>query len=290
MPVVFLPERVLLRATGPEAAKFLHGVVTCDVAAIEAGEARYGALLTPQGKIISDFLLYCEAPDAFLIDAPAARADELLKRLSFLRLRAKATFAKVDELAVAAVFGDVSDPPEGALYPDPRLPALGSRLVFPRAQALPGDEQAYAAHRIALAVPEGGADFAYGDAFPHEADMDQLGGVDFRKGCYVGQEVVSRMEHRTTPRNRLVAARLSAPVAAGTEIVAGGRGVGRLTSVAGDRAIAAVRLDRVSDAAGEGHGLTAGDAAVELARPDWAGFPLEYERKVSELERALKEG
>ncbi|MFG1372572.1 folate-binding protein [Xanthobacter oligotrophicus] len=290
MPVVYLTDRVLIRATGPEASKFLHGVITCNVQAMAKGDSRYGALLTPQGKIISDFLFYSEGEDAFLFDVPAERAEDLLKRLTFHRLRAKVTFEKADDFAVAAVFGDAGEVPEGALYPDPRLAALGQRLVLPlvAAQALSSDPVPYEAHRIALGIPKGGPDFAYGDTFPHEADMDQLGGVDFKKGCYVGQEVVSRMEHRSTPRNRLVEVLFDTPLATGQEITAGDKSVGQVLSVTDGRGIATVRLDRANDAKTDGVPLLAGEVPVELRRPDWAVFSMEWEKKVSELDRKFK--
>ncbi|MFG1276098.1 CAF17-like 4Fe-4S cluster assembly/insertion protein YgfZ [Xanthobacter autotrophicus] len=290
MPVVYLTDRVLIRATGPEASKFLHGVITCNVQTMAKGDSRYGALLTPQGKIISDFLFYAEGEDAFLFDVPAERAEDLLKRLTFHRLRAKVTFAKADDFAVVAVFGDAGEVPEGALYPDPRLAALGQRLVLPlaAAQALSSDAAPYEAHRIALGIPKGGPDFAYGDTFPHEADMDQLGGVDFKKGCYVGQEVVSRMEHRSTPRNRLVEVLFDTPLATGQEITAGDKSVGQVLSVTDGRGIATVRLDRANDAKTDGVPLLAGEVPVELRRPDWAVFSMEWEKKVSELDRKFK--
>ncbi|MFG1375620.1 YgfZ/GcvT domain-containing protein [Xanthobacter autotrophicus] len=290
MPVVYLTDRVLIRATGPEASKFLHGVITCNVQTMAKGDSRYGALLTPQGKIISDFLFYAEGEDVFLFDVPAERAEDLLKRLTFHRLRAKVTFEKADDFAVAAVFGDAGEVPDGALYPDPRLAALGQRLVLPlaAAQALSSDAAPYEAHRIALGIPRGGPDFAYGDTFPHEADMDQLGGVDFKKGCYVGQEVVSRMEHRSTPRNRLVEVLFDTPLAAGQEIMAGDKSVGQVLSVTDGRGIATVRLDRANDAKTDGVPLLAGDVQVELRRPDWAVFSMEWEKKVSELDRKFK--
>ncbi len=290
MPVVHLTDRSLIRASGPETAKFLHGVITCNVLTMEDGDSRYGALLLPQGKIISDFLFYREGPESFLFDAPAERVQDLVKRLAFHRLRAKVDFKPLDDMAVAAVFGPAGALPDGVLYADPRLPELGGRLILPKAAAegLGGDLAAYEAHRIALGIPKGGADFPYNDTFPHEADMDQLGGVDFKKGCYVGQEVVSRMEHRSTPRNRLVEAIFPAAAEAGIEIMAGEKSVGRVGSAAGALAIATVRLDRVTDAAADGIPLPAGGVSVELRRPAWASFSMDYEKKVSELEKKLK--
>ena len=141
---------------------------------------------------------------------------------------------------------------------------LGAELV---------EAQAYEAHRIALGVPRGGLDFIYGDAFPHETDMDQLAGVDFDKGCYVGQEVVSRMEHRGTARSRVVPVTLDdfAPDA-GLPVMAGDKQVGITGSTAGDRGLAMLRLDRVADALAAGMPLTAGGVAIEPHKPAWAKF------------------
>jgi tRNA-modifying protein YgfZ len=138
----------------------------------------------------------------------------------------------------------------------------------------------YEAHRIALGVPRGGADFSYGDAFPHETDMDQFAGVDFNKGCYVGQEVVSRMEHRGTARTRAVPVSFegTAP-ASGAAVVAGNRQLGLVGSTAASRAIALLRLDRVADALSHGEALMAGGTPIRLVKPDWARFPFPGESK-----------
>ncbi len=286
----YLPDRVLTRVAGPDVEHFLHGVLTCDVAHIEIGASRYGALLTPQGKIISDLLLYREAQDSFLIDAPAEVAADLIKRLTFLRLRAKVTFERLDDLAVVACAGRGQarfEPGEGvSSYPDPRLSELGRRIILPgaMAEAQSGDAGAYEHLRITLGIPKGGIDFAYNDAFPHEVDMDQLGGLDFHKGCYVGQEVVSRMEHRTTARNRLVQAVFPHVAEAGQEILAGDKSAGRITSAAGRLAIASVRLDRTSAAQAAGTPLLVNGVEIELVRPHWAGFEMAWARKESPLD------
>src|SRR5262249_48690713 len=143
------------------------------------------------------------------------------------------------------------------------------------------DAAAYEAHRLALGVPRGGFDFIYGDAFPHETDMDQLAGVDFAKGCYVGQEVVSRIEHRGTARKRVV------PIAydgiapeAGMPVMAGEKQLGTLGSTAGGRGLAMLRLDRVEDALAAGPPLVAGRATIRLGRPDWARFAWPGEAEV----------
>ncbi len=135
------------------------------------------------------------------------------------------------------------------------------------------DAANYEAHRIELGIPRGGVDFAYGDAFPHESDMDQLGGVDFAKGCYVGQEVVSRMEHRGIARTRAVSVRYEGEApAAGVAVIAGEREVGTMGSTAAGHGLALLRLDRVADALSHGRTLTAGGVVVRPVKPDWARF------------------
>jgi folate-binding protein YgfZ len=166
-----------------------------------------------------------------------------------------------------------------AIALDPRLAELGFRVV-PEAGADLNPEGyvrvpagAYHQHRIALGIPEGGVDFAYGDAFPHDADLDQLGGVAFAKGCYVGQEVVSRMQHRGTARRRIIGVSGEAPLpVAGSEIVAAGRAIGTLGSSAGMHGLALIRLDRAKAAIDAGEELRAGDVPVHLSIPTWAKF------------------
>ncbi|MBA4791608.1 MAG: folate-binding protein YgfZ [Rhizobiales bacterium] len=275
MPLAFLPDRALLQVGGPEARHFLHNLVTCDVEALEPGGSRFGALLAPQGKILCDFLIYGAGDDVFLMDAPKVLIADLLKRLTLYRLRAKVELSVLPEAAVAAQWGADDGLPEGgSAFTDPRLPALGARVVLPGVPEDMGDAQAYEAHRIGLGIPKGGADFAYGDAFPHEADMDQLGGVDFKKGCYVGQEVVSRMQHRGTARTRAVMIRFENPPEPGSEILAGEKPVGRMGSSAGRQGIALVRLDRAADARAAGIPLLAAGIEVTLHKPDWATFAM----------------
>jgi folate-binding protein YgfZ len=163
-------------------------------------------------------------------------------------------------------------------FVDPRNAALGMRILVPadlaeKTASLLGaqlvDEPAYEAHRIACGVPRGGIDFAYGDAFPHETNMDRMAGVDFDKGCYIGQEVVSRMQHRGTARTRIVAVTLdgTTPVA-GTEIRAADKPIGTMGSSAGNSGLALVRADRATDALDAGAALLAGDITIQLADPE----------------------
>lgn len=274
-----LTDRGVLSITGEDAPHFLNNLVTSAVEGLQPGQSAYGALLTPQGKIISDFLVLRTA-DGYLLDAPAARLEELRKRFTLYKLRAKVSIA-IEALSVLAVWGTETKPALENAFADPRLPGLGFRAlssaqtaesVVEQAGLEPATEAAYHAHRVALGVPEGGRDFAFDDAFPHEADMDQLGGVDFRKGCYIGQEVVSRMQHRATARTRVVPVRMSGQAESGTAILAGEKTAGTLGSVSGEKALALIRIDRVDDALEAGQSVTAGDTVLTIEKPDWARF------------------
>ncbi|MCJ2011158.1 YgfZ/GcvT domain-containing protein [Methylobacterium sp. J-076] len=275
MPIALLPDRALVTVTGSDATGLLQGVLTCNVETLGEGEARLGALLTPQGKILFDFLV-SRLPDGFRLDGAADRAADLAKRLTLYKLRAKAEIAADPTVAVAVSWDGATTTAETAVAADGRHPELGARL-YAAAGAFSADAsgEAYHAHRIGLAVPEGGRDYAYGDAFPHEALMDQLGGVDFRKGCYVGQEVVSRMQHRGTARTRLLAAEYpeGAP-APGTEIHAGQKVLGTTGSAAGGRGLVMLRLDRLGDALASGETLRADGKALAVGRPAYATFAM----------------
>lgn len=275
MTRALLRSRAALRVEGPEAAHFLQGLITADMARIDDTGAGFGALLTPQGKILFDFLILKDG-EGYLLDCPREAAAALVKRLGFYKLRAKVTITDLsDSHAVVAVWDE--DPAlTGVFAADPRLAALGSRGIVSADEADGSglaDEAEWQAHRIGLGVPEAGEDYAYGEVFPHDIDMDQLSGVAFDKGCYVGQEVVSRMEHRGTARRRVIRASAGAALPpAGTEIVAGGKTLGTLGSSSGAEGLALVRLDRAKAALDAGTAITAGDVAVTLTLPDWAGF------------------
>jgi len=269
----FLPDRGVVRVSGADAASFLQNLLTNDVEGLAPGEARYAALLTPQGKILFDFLVVRTTADAdgcYILDCDGARAADLAKRLSLYKLRAKVTIA--DESAERGVIacwrGEPDDVSGGVSYRDPRAPGLGYRAILPHAAAEAAGEAVageYEALRIGLGVPKGGVDFAYGDVFPHDADMDLLAGVDFKKGCYVGQEVVSRMKHRGEARKRVARVRLEGPPPSpGAEVSDGERPVGALGSSSGRQALALLRLDRVEEAVAAGRTLSAGGVVLHL--------------------------
>ena len=265
MPSSFLDDRGVLRVSGAQARGFLQGLFTCDVERVAPGNPAFGALLTPQGKIIVDFVL-TEQDGAFWLDVPVPLAADLLKRLRLYRLRAQIELIDLSEtLGVQAIWGE--EPLPAGAQPDPRHPGLGARLIADRATLAtnPGERAAFEAQRIACGIPQGGADFAYGEAFPHEANMDLIGGVDFKKGCYVGQEVVSRVHHRGTARRRILPAELTGPAPApGTPVLAGETEVGVLCSTAGPHALASIRLDRAQEARDAGTPFTAGGTALTL--------------------------
>jgi folate-binding protein YgfZ len=297
MKAALLPDRGVLKLAGDGARSFLHGLVTTDILQLTAGAARFCALLTPQGKIIADFIV-TEAPTneggGFFLDVPSTVGTTLIGRLNLYKLRAKVLIEDMSEaLGVLAVWDGGGTPKQGLAYGDPRLAVLGMRVILsPQLVAVTAaelgaalvDASQYEEHRIALGVPQGGADFSYGDAFPHESDMDQLGGVDFAKGCYIGQEVVSRMEHRGTARTRAVPVRYDggAPPPAGTPVTAGERQVGTMGSAAAGRAVALLRLDRVADAISRGEPLSAGGVAIHLVKPEWAHFAFPGESEAAE--------
>jgi tRNA-modifying protein YgfZ len=279
-----LEDRGIVSVSGADAAGFLQGLLTNDVERLKPSEARYAALLTPQGKILFDMIVL-HAPDAnggaYLLDCTAAQAGDLAKRLGFYKLRAKVVVADVSATrAVAAFWGGEPGAIEGGLvYADPRDPRLGWRAILrrPIAAAI-GTEHVneYEGLRISVVAPKGGVDFAYGDAFPHDANVDLLHGVDFDKGCYVGQEVVSRMKHRGTARKRVARVKLAGPAPApGTPVMDGELALGALGSSSGREALALLRLDRAEEANAAGRTLSASGVRLALAEQnlDVSGRP-----------------
>jgi tRNA-modifying protein YgfZ len=269
-----LEDRGVISVSGEDATSFLQGLLTNDVERLTPSEARYAALLTPQGKILFDMIVVHGASGeepSYLIDSTAAQTVDLAKRLGFYKLRAKVAIVNQSaERAIVAFWGD--EPPsvgEGVLYTDPRDPRLGWRAIVPRSIATAlGFEHVgeYEGLRISAGAPKGGLDFAYADAFPHDANFDLLHGVDFDKGCYVGQEVVSRMKHRGTARKRVARVKLSGPAPApGTPVLDGELSVGALGSSSGREALALLRLDRAEEASAAGRPLSAGGVTLALA-------------------------
>ena len=295
MQAALLPERGVVKVAGDDARHFLNGLATTDIGKVGPGQARFGALLTPQGKIIVDFIITEALPEdgsGFFLDCPKPLAQALVEKLTFYKLRAKVTVEDLsDKLGVMAYWGGNAESDYGLCYADPRLPGLGMRIIVPPELAAETaadlgatlvEAQAYDAHRVALGVPRGGHDFSYMDAFPHEADMDQLAGVDFDKGCYVGQEVVSRVEHRSTARSRVVPIAYDggAPMQ-GAVVLMGDKQIGVMGSSAQGLGLAMLRLDRVADAMASATPITAGGVPIQVRKPDWATFAWPGEAKAS---------
>lgn len=238
--------RSVIRVTGEDAAEFLQGLVTNDTRRLKDGLV-YAAILTPQGKYLADFFLVPEG-DAILIDVAEPLAAGLLQRLSMYKLRSKVSLEMTD-ISVSRGVGAV---PAGA-FADPRHPNLGWRAY----DGQRGDDTDWTALHVALGVPQSGVELTP-DSFILEMGFERLNGVDFRKGCYVGQEVTARMKHKTELRKGLARVAIDGPAEPGTEIIADGKPAGTLHSRAGDRALAYLRFDRAS---GE---MSAGEARVTL--------------------------
>jgi folate-binding protein YgfZ len=280
MTAVTLDNRSFILISGADAEDFLQGIITTDLALVEAGQCWPGALLTPQGKIMFEFLIGRTA-DGFVVETAAADADGLVKRLTLYRLRAKVTFERLADGCVTVVWGDGA---ASAGLVDQRFARAGIALA--RTPGSGGTEPAalYRALRFDNAISGGGEDGPLNDYFPHDLMMDKNGGLSFKKGCYIGQEVVSRMQHRATARRRLVSVSATGPLGEpGSAITAGEREVGTLIAAESGKGLAVVRIDKVGAALKDSLPLKAGDQAVALRLPAWSGldFPDETDEAAS---------
>jgi tRNA-modifying protein YgfZ len=257
MTQAILSSRALVRLAGPDWRSFLQGLITQEVEGLQPGEIRFGALLTPQGRLLYDLFVAADA-DGALLDVAAEHRAALIQRLTMYRLRAKVEIA-ADDGAVSAAWGQ--QPQGDGWLADPRLPALGWRRY---GAAEGAEEAAYEAHRLGLGVP-GPADWGSERTYPIEADFDLLNGIDFKKGCFVGQETTSRMKRRGQIKNRMLPLVFDgAAPAFGTEVLAGELRAGEVLSGRDGRAMALLRLDRI-----EGAALTADGRLVQVERPEW---------------------
>jgi folate-binding protein YgfZ len=254
-----LPSRALIAVSGPDWRSFLQGQLTQDVDTLAPGEARFGALLTPQGRLLFDLFIVGRDEGCWL-DVAAERRDALIQRLKIYRLRAKAEIV-ADDTPVAALFPAVAAP---GWVVDPRLPALGLRGYGVTAEALAATEADYHAHCLALGVP-GAADWGEDKTYPIEADFDLLAGIDFKKGCFVGQETTSRMKRRGVIKTRMLPITFEGPAPApGAEVLAGELRAGEVLSGVEGRAMALLRLDRI-----DGATLTVDGRPVRAEPPAW---------------------
>lgn len=254
------PDRAVLSITGEDASVFLQRVITNGPEGLEPLKAQFSALLTPQGKVLADFIVFSTGQDALFVDVPASEAPALLKRFTMYRMRAKAELALREDLNVATARGEGEQELTTvalAAALDPRNPMLGLRAIIP-AGGPDAETQGYHAARIAACVPEFGHDYGPSEVFSTDVNHDLLGGIDYKKGCFVGQEVASRMHRKGGVRKRTLLFRFEdgAP-ARGTELLAGETPLGELTSVSGPLALARVRVDRLAKALGDGQSLSA---------------------------------
>jgi hypothetical protein len=289
---VLLPEsRGVLRVDGDDRCSFLQGLVSNDVTKVAAGRAVYAALLTPQGKFLHDFFI-AEIGDALYLDCEAARRDDLRRRLSVYKLRAKVALSDAtDAYAVALLFGPEAAtacglPGEpgraapwggGTVYVDPRLGGLGARAILPRGQAearlieagfAAGRLADYERLRLSLGVPDGSRDLPVEKAILLENGFDELNGIDWAKGCYMGQELTARTRYRGLVRKRLLPVAIDGPVPPpGTPVMLGDKEAGEMRSAVDGLGLALLRLDSLD--AGP---LTAGHSRLTPRRPDWARF------------------
>jgi folate-binding protein YgfZ len=268
-PLTRLAGRAVLSVVGLEAGGFLQGILSADVQNLGEGEATHTALLTPQGKILFDFFVL-KSPEGYLIDCSQRQKDELLKRLAFYKLRAKVQISEKPEWGVGVSSQDVTI---GLCFVDPRESRLGWRTLAPLSDLPLGEEASWRKARIALGLPDTDEDIGSSELFPHEANLDQLGGISFTKGCFVGQEVVARMQHRGTARKRILPVSLAEEISAGrSEIKAGDATIGTILSQDGLDALALIRLDRLADAIAVGAKLLTNGVEVHVKKPSWARF------------------
>jgi tRNA-modifying protein YgfZ len=252
--IASLPSRALVRVTGPDARPFLHTLLTQDVESLAAGELRFGALLSPPGRLLFDLFLLGQG-DGVILDVAADRREALIQRLSMYRLRADVTIEAVDTPVMAAWNGDGD-----GFIPDPRAPGLGGRrydgLATPDAT-----EADWLAHQLAVGVPASG-DIVIDKTYPIEADLDLLHGIDFQKGCFIGQETTSRMWRRGAIRNRMLPITFDGPPPPmGTEVLNGELRAGEVMTGRDGAAMALLRLDRLDGP------LTVDGRAVAVHRP-----------------------
>lgn len=260
--VAHLASRAVIAVSGPDWRSFLQGLLTQDVETLAPGELRFAGLLTPQGKLLYD-LFVAGTEDGALLDVQADQRDALMQRLAIYRLRAKVTL-EASERPVLAVFG--GELGDDGLYVDPRLPGLGARAYDDRPAN--ADEDAYDAHRLALGVP-GPVDWGQERTYPIEANFDLLAGIDFKKGCFVGQETTSRMKRRGTIKSRMLPITFDGPPPAfGAEVLAGDLRAGEMLGGRDGRGLALLRLDRIDSAE-----LTVEGRPVRVERPDWLSQP-----------------
>lgn len=291
-----LEGRGVLEIAGDDRREFLQGLISNDTRKLSPTRALYAAFLTPQGKYLHDFFL-AEAGESLLLDGEQARLADLKRRLSIYKLRAKVTISDATErFLVAAAFGTGAAArlglsaeagaalpfADGIAYVDPRLPDLGARLLLPRAAGATAldakgftraDGAAYDRLRLSLGIPDGSRDLPVEKAILLEAGFDELHGVDWEKGCYIGQELTARTKYRALIKKRLMPVKVEGPLPApGSQVMLGDQDAGEIRSGSGDIALALLRLEMVEAAAQSGTPLMAGSTRISPIKPEWAKF------------------
>jgi folate-binding protein YgfZ len=261
-----LPDRAVLAVTGADRVGFLNGLVSNDMALVAPGRAVWAALLTPQGKWLADFFAFSDG-DRLLLDCAADQAALITQRLSRFRLRADVAITATP-IAVYAAWPGLADDAGTVAAPDPRLPEAGWRILADAVLPTTASAGDYDAHRLSLGLPDGARDLEADKTVLLEAGFDELGGISWTKGCYMGQELTARTRYRGLLKRRLLPVTGAAPLPPhGTPVLAGEREVGALRSVRGMDGLALLRLDAL------GSTLRAGDIALTLRIPAWAKLP-----------------
>jgi folate-binding protein YgfZ len=273
-----LSDRSVLTISGAQASSFLQGLITNDMGQLEGQKAIYAALLTPQGKILFDFIVSRASDEGFHIDCATTQKSAILKRLNLYRLRAEVEITD-SAIEVAAAWGEAylpALPDDTTIFMDPRLPELGHRIIASRDVLnthFGQDDGSYRAHQLMLGVPDS-ADLPPDTIFALDAGFEELSGVSFSKGCYVGQEVTSRMKHRTSARKRFFIVEANRQYPPGTPLEAAGREIGALSSQIGKFALAHLRMDRLAEAEQENVTITIADNEIIIRKPEWLDAPL----------------
>lgn len=262
MPIVALNNRAHIALDGEDATQFLHNLVTTDILGLPLADLRSGALLSAQGKVLYSFLI-ARTSSGYMLDVALEDAGDFIKRLKFYRLRARVNIADFVPALISVAWGN--DIPEADFVYDRRFAALDVRRCYGMLDSNASDTS-WTCLRIDHGVAEAHRDYAYGEVFPHDINLDQTAGLSFSKGCYIGQEVVSRMHHRGTARRRLMVVEGDG-LAVGLDITADGKSAGTLGSVCGTTALALVRLDRIKEALDLGAQITVSDQPVSLKFP-----------------------
>lgn len=263
--MAILPDRGVIEISGEDRVAFLQGLVSNDVAQAAPGQPVWAALLTPQGKWLADFFVHARG-ETLLLDCERAQVPMLIARLARFRLRSKVAFAdRSDDWPVQVSWGEAA----GAGGADPRLPEAGSRAILDAPVASPGDAAAYDSHRLALGLPDGSRDLGAEKTVLLEAGFDELNGVSWTKGCYMGQELTARTKYRGLVKRRLVPVRVEGPLPPrDTPVFAGAAEVGEMKSGRGARGLALLRIEAL-----DGRALRCGDAALVPEIPAWMRLP-----------------